>query len=101
AIATNVTKSGQRVFKMRLLRMSVRVWKPISGSKSPKASRAVTPASRRACEIATRPSCAPSAMSNLFDIRPAEQALRQEDQRDRQNRKRSDILVVDRKIGRP
>ena len=39
--------------------------------------------------------------SDLFDFWPAEDAGRQEDQNDGQDRKGGDILVVDREIGRP
>src|SRR5215470_10918695 len=44
---------------------------------------------------------ASTSMSDLFDIRAAEQTLWQEDQGDCQNGKGSYVLVVDRKIGRP
>src|ERR1700760_2171302 len=39
--------------------------------------------------------------SDFFDFGPAEQAGRKEDQHDDQNRERGDVLVLDRKIGRP
>src|ERR1035441_3184318 len=80
--ATMANSNGQRVVRMRSLRMFVTVWKPISGRNRAKASRAVKPASRSARAISTRWFGAPSAISHLLDIRPAEQALRQEDQCD-------------------
>src|ERR1017187_6307958 len=93
--------NGQGVVRMRSLRMFVTVWKPISGRNRAKASRAVKPASRSARAISTRWFGAPSAISHLLDIRPAEQALRQEDQCDGEHGKGGDVLVVDGKIGRP
>src|SRR5674536_261436 len=64
-------------------------------------SREVKPASRSARAISTRWFGAPSPISHLLDIRPAEQALRQEDQCDGEHGKGGDVLVVDGKIGRP
>src|SRR5580693_10417541 len=86
--------------------MLTTVWKPISGSNRPKAIRPVNPASRKAptmstCSPWTRSLCAPAPMSDLLDIRPAEQALRQEDQGDRQHRESGDVFVVDGKVSRP
>src|SRR5674536_151807 len=99
--ATMANSNGQRVVRMRSLRMFVTVWKPISGRNRAKASRAVKPASRSARAISTRWFGAPSAISHLLDIRPAEQALRQEDQGYGEHGKGGDVLVVDGKIGRP
>src|ERR1019366_472162 len=104
-MATIENSSGQRVVRTSSLRMSCAVSKPISGRNSPKASKAVTPASRSARATSTRrssaPSCAPPGISHLLDIRPAEQALRQEDQGDGEHGEGGDVLVVDGKIGRP
>src|SRR5664279_1491876 len=98
-MATMANNSCQRVVRTKLLPKSVTVWKPISGRNSPKASKAVMPASRSARAISTRFCGAPSAISNLLDIRPAEQALRQEDQCNGEHGKCGDVLVVDGKIG--
>src|SRR5674536_274536 len=57
-------------------------------------SREVKPASRSARAISTRWFGAPSPISHLLDIRPAEQALRQEDQCDGEHGKGGDVLVV-------
>src|SRR5215510_5401386 len=94
-------KSGQRVMRIRSLRTSVTVWKPTRGRNKPKASSAVTPASRNARAVSTRLAGAPLAISDLLDIRAAKQTLRQEYQGDCKDRKGGDILVVDRKICRP
>src|SRR6185437_13963169 len=98
---TTARSNSPRVFRTRLLRKSVTVWKPISGRKRPKASSAVTAASRSARIMSTRPECAALGMSDLFDIRPPKQPLRQEDQCNCQYRKGGNVLVVDREIGRP
>src|SRR5450756_1142213 len=100
-MATIANSSGQRVVRISSLRMFCAVSKPISGRNIPKASRAVTPASRSARATSTRLSCAPPCISHLLDIRPAEQALRQEDQGDGEHREGGNVLVVDGKIGRP
>src|ERR1700755_2389548 len=86
---------------MRGLLPSWTVGKPISGRNRPKAITAVSPASRSARATSTLRLCGPVAMSDLLDVRPAEQALRQEDQGDGKHRKRRDVLVVDREIGGP
>src|SRR5690349_12675796 len=39
--------------------------------------------------------------SDFFDFGPAEQAGRKEDQHHDEDRERSDVLVLDREIGRP
>src|SRR5664279_4939545 len=52
-MAVIANSSGQRVSRIRSLRMSVTVWKPISGRNSPKARSVVTPASRSARAIST------------------------------------------------
>src|SRR5271168_3687796 len=104
--ATKANSSGQRVVSVSSLLPLTPVLNPISGSNKPNAIAPVQAASRSAPvtstrSLWTRSVCASAAISDLLDIRPAEQALRQEDQRDRQHGKRSDVLVVDGKIGRP
>src|SRR6185312_10789656 len=96
-IAVMVKSSGQRVSSASSLRILETVNRPISGRNRPKASSAVIPASRNARGTSTRSLCAP-LISHLFDVRPAEQALRQEDQRDGQHGECGDVLVVDGKI---
>src|ERR1700692_893136 len=95
------SSSGQRGLRTSWLLPSTPVKKPISGNSTPKATRPVKPASRTAPAMSTRPLCAPLAISDLLDIRPAEQALWQEDQGDGQHGEGSDVLVVDGKVGRP
>src|SRR5450631_97415 len=93
--------NGQRVVRISSLRMSTTVLKPISGRNRPKARSAVMPASVKArlSLLGSIEACA--VISYLFDVGPAEQALRQEDQRDREHGKSRDIFVVDGKISRP
>src|SRR5712671_3121079 len=98
-MATKANSICQRVSRTISLRMFWTVRKPISGSSRKKASTAVSPASMIAARRAAR--AAGAAMSDFLDIRPAEQALRQEDERDGEDREGGDVLVVDRKIGRP
>src|SRR5579872_1483011 len=115
-MTTAAANSGQRVVSVSSSRMLVTVSKPMSGSSSPKVTRPVKAASRSARtrltreswtreswtrDPWTRPACAPACILDLLDIRPAEQALRQEDERDRQNGKGRHVLVVDGKIRRP
>src|SRR5579863_5111360 len=105
-MTTAAASSGQRVVSVSSSRMLVMVSKPTSGSSRPKVTRPVKAASRNARTTSTRkswtrPSRAPAVISDLLDIRPAEQALWQEDQRDRQNGKGGDVLVVDGKVRRP
>src|SRR5690242_5888175 len=99
--ATTANNSGHRVVRIKSLRILVVVSKPTSGRNRPKASNVVMPASRNARLASTRFSCAPVAISNLFDVGPAEQPLRQEDQSNCQHRESGNILVVDGKICRP
>src|SRR5690349_4596561 len=102
-MATKPSSSGQRVSSAISLCMFWIVLKPISGSSRKKQRRAVTPASFAAAARSMR--AAPAApfgcMSDFLDVRPAEQALRQEDERDGEHREGRDVLVVDREIGRP
>src|SRR5579862_9605026 len=105
-MATMANNSGQRVVRTSWLLPSTPVKNPISGNSTPKAIKPVKPASRNAPVMSTRRLCAPACLtaaciSDLLDIRPAEQALRQEDQCDGQHRERGDVLGVDGKISRP
>src|SRR5438128_5149916 len=107
-IATMASSSGMRVSSSSSLRMFCTVLKPISGSSSANAISAVKAASlsaratfERVSDRGRAVSGAATAMSHLLHFRAPEQALRQEDQRDRQNGERRDVLVVDRKISRP
>src|SRR3954464_9545244 len=100
-IATMASSSGMRVSSSSSLRMFCTVLKPISGSSSAKEISAVKTASLNARAVFERAavrgravSGAAAAMSHFLHFRPPEQALRQEDQRDRQNRECGDILVV-------
>src|SRR5712671_1275814 len=98
-MATKANSICQRVSSTISLRMFWTVRKPISGSNRKKASTAVSPASMIAARRAAR--AAGADMSDLLDIRPSEQALRQEDERDGEDRESRDVLVVGREIGRP
>src|ERR1700724_3195238 len=105
-MGTPANNSGHRGGKTSWVLPSAPVKKPNTRSNTPKAIRPVDPASRNAPVISTRPLCAPACLtaaciSDLLDIRPAEQALRQEDQGDGQHREGGDVLVVDGKMGRP
>src|ERR1700751_3040970 len=102
-MATNANSSGQRVSSATSLWMFWKVLKPISGSSRKKQRRAVTPASFAAAAMSMRVARASvsAPMSDFLDVRPAEQALRQEDQRDREHREGGDVLVVDREVGGP
>src|ERR1700693_4055088 len=98
-MATMASSSGQRVVRTSLLLPSTPVKNPISGNSTPNAIKPVKPASRNAPVISTRPLCAPACLtaaciSDLLDIRPAEQALRQEDQSGRQHGEGGGGLVV-------
>src|SRR5215471_3059842 len=100
-MATTANNGGQRVVRIRSLRILVVVSKPTNGKNRPNASSAVTPASRNARAASTRLSCAPVAISDLFDIGPSEQPLRQEDQRDCQYGESGNVFVIDGEIRRP
>src|ERR1700761_123945 len=98
--ATMANNSGQRVVRTSWLLPSTPVKNPISGNSTPNAIKPVKPASRNAPTASTRPLCAPTwltaaGISDLLDIRPAEQALGQEDQGDGEHRKGGDVLIVD------
>src|SRR2546421_439187 len=106
--ATIASSRGRRVSSSSSLRMFCTVLKPTSGSSSAKEISAVNTASFSAratfgpvAERGRAVSGAATAMSHLLHFRPAEQALRQEDQRDGEDRERGDVLVVDREIRRP
>src|ERR1700720_3068221 len=98
-MATKANSICQRVSSTISLRMFWTVRKPISGSSRRNASTAVSPASLMAARRAAR--AAGATMSDFLDIRPAEQALRQENERDGEDREGRDILVVGGEIGRP
>src|SRR3984893_7842726 len=100
-MATSAKKNGQRVVRISSLLPFTPVCKPMSGKNRPKAISPVKAASRSAPAISTRSLCAPACISDLLDIRPAEQTLRQEDQCDHQHGKSRDVLVVDGKVSRP
>src|SRR5580704_16936723 len=104
--ATMANSNGQRVVSTSWLLPSTPVKNPISGNSTPNATRPVKPASRNAPTASTRPLCAPTCLtaaciSDLLDIRPAEQALRQEDQGDGEYGEGGDVLVVDGEVSRP
>src|SRR5215469_13017875 len=98
---TSASNNGQRVITISSLRILVTVSKPISGRNRPTLIRPITPASRKAPATSTRQPVGTASLSDFFDIGPAEQTLRQEDQGDRQHRKGGHVLVVDGKVGRP
>src|SRR5215813_13887608 len=97
-MATKVKSSGQRVSSATSLWMFWYVLKPISGKSRKKQRIAVTPASFTAAATSMRASPAGvcALMSDFLDVRPAAQALRQEDEGDGDHRERGDVLVVDR-----
>src|SRR5262245_52972473 len=97
---TMMNSSGQRVSRINSLRMSWTVLKPISGRNSPNEMRPVNAAARSA-PLRSGLAGASSAISHLLDFRPAENALRQENHRNGENRESGNVLVVDREIGRP
>src|SRR5690242_11704837 len=103
AMATKVKRSFQRVSSATSLWMFWTVRKPISGSSRKKVMTAVRAASFAAAARSMRASpAAPCAcMSDFLDVRPAEQALWQEDEGDGEHREGRDVLVVDREVGRP
>src|SRR6478672_6141464 len=102
--ATMVSSSGKRVSSSSSLRMFCTVLKPISGRNSTKDMAAVIAALFSAAAMSMRgaaPATASGAAtltSHLLDVGPPEQALRQEDQRDGEDREGRDVLVVDREI---
>src|SRR5262249_57431582 len=103
-LPTSANNSGQRVVRIRTLLISVMVSKPSSGRNTPSATSAVSPVSRSASAKRVRifapPSCMPP-ISDLLDVGPAQQPLRQENQSDCQYGESGDILVVDREVSRP
>src|SRR5215469_18368305 len=103
-LPTNANNSGQRVVRIRTLLISVMVSKPTSGRNTPSATSAVSAVSRSASPKRVRilgPAACAAPISDLLDIRPAQQPLRQENQSDRQHGESSDILIVDGEVGRP
>src|ERR1700730_5193347 len=99
-IATNASSSGKRVSSSSSLRIFCTVLNPISGRNSAKVISAVRPASFSALPTSMRGAVA-TLMSYLLDFGPSQQTLRQEDQRDREDREGRDVLVIDREVGRP
>src|SRR6185437_5716212 len=63
--------------------------------------RMKTMAASRAAVCCLEAGAATSGPSDFFDFGPAEQAGRHEDQHDNEDREGGDVLVLDRKIGRP
>src|SRR6516225_10628719 len=103
-LPTKANNSSQRVVRIRTLLISVMVSKPTSGKNTPNATSAVSAVSRSASPKRVRivaPATCAAPISDLLDIRPAQQPLRQENQRDCQHGESGDILVVDREISRP
>src|SRR5215207_9409661 len=86
-----------------VLRMLCTLVKPTKGRNKAAARSPVTAASfsARATGAWGARAGASDDMSDLLDVRPAEDALRQEDQGDSKNGKYRDVLIVDRKIRRP
>src|SRR6185312_6849167 len=77
-MATSVNRNVPRHVTTISLRMLEIAWKPISGRNRAKAISAVSPASRNAAATGFG-AFVTSVMSDLLDVRAAEQALRQED----------------------
>src|SRR5262245_65808412 len=102
-IATSAASNGQRVSRMSWLWMFWTVLKPISGRNRPNAMRPVIVACRSARTTSTREaSCdASCAISHLLHVRPAEDALRQEDHGDGEDGEGGHILVVGGERSRP
>src|SRR5882757_8996563 len=98
--ATIASRSGKRVSSSSSLRMFCTVRKPISGRNRKKDISAVTAAPLSARATSTRARCgravccAATLISHLLHFRPPQQPLRQEDQRDDEDRKGGDVLVV-------
>src|SRR5262245_19388430 len=102
-IATSVNRRPKRVSSTSSLRMFWTVLKPISGRNSPNAMSAVSAVSRKArmrrggaMEWATS-----SRISTFLHVGPAENALRQEDHHDRQNREGGHVFVGARHVFGP
>src|SRR5712672_99226 len=102
-IATSVSRNDQRVSSTNSLRMLVAVSKPIRGRNNPKARRAVTPVWRNACCMAGRlvDGGAALGISHLLDVGAAEDALRQEDHHDGEDREGGNVLVGAGDVLRP
>src|SRR5215470_16694242 len=103
-LPTNANSNGQRVARIRTLLISVTVSKPTSGRNTPSATSAVSPVSRSAPPKRVRifaPANCMSPISDLLDVRPAQQPLWQENQSDCQHGEGGNVLVVDREISRP
>src|SRR4051794_34358358 len=102
-IATMIKNRPQWVSSWSVLRMLGSEEKAMSGRKTAAARSPVTTASFRARVTAAwvAPTGASATISHLLDVRPAEEALRQEDQGDGKDGEDRDVLVVDGEIGRP
>src|SRR5215813_11954044 len=104
-IATSANSRGQRVSSTSSLRMFWTVLKPISGRNRPNAMSAVMPASRSARATSEGGAAADvgasSGISHLLDVGAAEQALRQEDHHDCQDREGGHVLVGERDVFAP
>src|SRR5262245_65512394 len=100
-IATSAASNGQRVSRTSSLRMFWTVLKPISGSSRPNAMRPVIAAWRSAPTTREVSPDALGAMSHLFHVRSAEDALRQEDHGDSEDGEGGDIIIVGGAIRRP
>src|SRR5690242_3622098 len=98
-MATSAASRGQRVSRTSSLWMVWAVVKPVSGRNRPNATRPVIAACRSARTTSTRG--ASSAISHLLHVRAAEDALRQEDHGDGENREGGNVLVVAGNVGRP
>src|SRR5262249_39734417 len=102
-MATSAASSGHRVSRTSSLWMFWTVLKPISGRNRPNAIRPVIALSRSARAKSMRAADGASgvAISDLLHIRAAEDALRQKDHGDGEDRERGHVLVVGREIRRP
>src|SRR5258705_2936617 len=102
-IATIAVSSGQRVSSTSSLWMFWTVLNPISGRNRPKAMRPASAPSRSARMTSTRVAGegASAAISDFLHVRPAEDALRQEDHGDGEDGEGGDVLVVRGDVGRP
>src|SRR3954462_6083595 len=101
--ATMEKNSPHCVSSISSLRMLCTLVKPTKGRNSAAARSPVTAASFRARTNGAWGSRAGAAdvISDLLDVRPAEDTLRQEDQGADEDAENRDVLVVDGEIGRP
>src|SRR2546423_1437723 len=100
--ATSAPSSGQRVSSTSSLRMFWTVLKPISGRNRPKAIRPANAAARNAAaRSGPAACCACFAISDLLHVGASENALRQKDHGDGQDREGGDVLVGARDVFGP